>query len=171
MKYKEYKDNYEYICKMNDLRECMVQDFVIAPFLKSILPKCDIIPVDIKVSSGSGKHNYGKYCGKGPNEKYWTPDLCIAQDWRWDNEEDECPTSYIAVVEIKSVGDSSNYIVSNTKDRKGKSFRDKTLNYLKDIGNSSVKNEIEAHLSKNKTVLFTDGVTWYFFEKNEKRGT
>ena len=113
---------------MNDLRECMVQDFVIAPFLKSILPKCDIIPVDIKVSSGSGKHNYGKYCGKGPNEKYWTPDLCIAQDWRWDNEEDECPTSYIAVVEIKSVGDSSNYIVSNTKDRKGKSFRDKTLN-------------------------------------------
>ena len=29
---------------MNDLRECMVQDFVIAPFLKSILPKCDIIP-------------------------------------------------------------------------------------------------------------------------------
>ena len=31
-----------------------------------------------------------------------------------------------------------NYIVSNTKDRKGKSFRDKTLNYLKDIGNSSV---------------------------------
>ena len=31
MKYKEYKDNYEYICKMNDLRECMVQDFVIAP--------------------------------------------------------------------------------------------------------------------------------------------
>ena len=92
---------------MNDLRECMVQDFVIAPFLKSILPKCDIIPVDIKVSSGSGKHNYGKYCGKGPNEKYWTPDLCIAQDWRWDNEEDECPTSYIAVVEIKSVGDLS----------------------------------------------------------------
>lgn len=168
MKYKEYKDNYEYICKMNDLRECMVQDFVIAPFLKSILPKCDIIPVDIKVSSGSGKHDYGKYCGKGSNEKYWTPDLCIAQDWRWNNEEDGCPTRYSAVVEIKSVGDSSNYIVSNTKDRKGKSFRDKTLNYLKDIGNSSVKNEIEAHLSKNKPVLFTDGVTWYFFEKNEK---
>ena len=68
----------------------------------------------------------------------------------------------------KIYNDSSNYIVSNTKDRKGKSFRDKTLNYLKDIGNSSVKNEIEAHLSKNKTVLFTDGVTWYFFEKNEK---
>lgn len=22
--------------------------------------------------------------------------------------------------------------------------------------------------TKNKTVLFTDGVTWYFFEKNEK---
>lgn len=168
MKYKEYKDNYEYICKMNDLRECMVQDFVIAPFLKSILPKCDIIPVDIKVSSGSGKHDYGKYCGKGSNEKYWTPDLCIAQDWRWNNEEDGCPTRYIAVVEIKSVGDSSNYIVSNTKDRKGKSFRDKTLNYLKDIGNSSVKNEIEAHLSKNKPVLFTDGVTWYFFEKMRK---
>lgn len=39
---------------------------------------------------------------------------------------------------------------------------------MKDIGNSSVKNEIEAHLSKNKTVLFTDGVTWYFFENNEK---
>lgn len=55
------------------------------------------------------------------------------------------------------------YLYSSTK-----SFRDKTLNYLKDIGNSSVKNEIEAHLSKNKTVLFTDGDTWYFFENNEK---
>ena len=48
----------------------------------------------------------------------------------------------------KIYNDSSNYIVSNTKDRKGKSFRDKTLNYLKDIGNSSVN--------------------WYFFENNEK---
>ena len=52
----------------------------------------------------------------------------------------------------KIYNDSSNYIVSNTKDRKGKSFRDKTLNYLKDIGNSSVKNEIEAQFClKNKT--------------------
>lgn len=164
MQYEEYKKNYNYICEMNDLRERMVQDFVITPFLRSVLPKCDIIPVDIKVSNGGGRHDYGKYCGKRTETKYWTPDLCIAKDWRWNNTVEKCPaTKYIAVVEIKSIGDDAEYIISNTNWK-----QNKTLKILQDIGRKKVRNEIKSHLSANQIVIFTDGVTWYFFEQNKE---
>ena len=69
----------------------MLQEYIISPFIQSVLDDYDVVPVDTKVN---GKiHNYSFYCGSfdyqgkhGQVISSETPDICIAKNWKWINE-------------------------------------------------------------------------------------
>ena len=145
--------------KTLDSRERAYQDNVIRPFLQSVFGDLDIEPVDIKINSKI--HQYEQYCGtyekKYKDEKTnneiikllpATPDLCITDEWHWNNL--EVQVNYRGVVEIKSP----------------------ILDYITGIKPLQYKclPEIERHLKakNNAKVILTDGVTWVFY--NKKRG-
>ncbi len=73
-----------------DARERLFQDYIIRPFLQSILIAYDVVPTDTKISGK--QHDYSLYCGKYGyyfkdefKQTFETPDLCIAKDWKWLN--------------------------------------------------------------------------------------
>ena len=111
----------EYTRKVDDIlsvdsRERMLQEFIICPFIQSICTNKDVVPVDIKVS---GKcHNYELYCGKYGYTKdnilytvIETPDLCVANDWSWIND-NKIRNDYTLTVEIKTVYSDNEYWIS-----------------------------------------------------------
>ena len=145
--------------KTLDSRERAYQDNVIRPFLQSVFGDLDIEPVDIKINSEI--HQYEQYCGtyekKYKDEKTnneiikllpATPDLCITDEWHWNNL--EVQVNYRGVVEIKSP----------------------ILDYITGFEPSEYKclAEINRHLKakNNAKVILTDGVTWVFY--NKERG-
>ena len=148
MNYEEYKKRVERQIKTNDIRERVIQDNIIRPFLQSVFPELDIEPVDVKVPSKI--HKYEKYCGTRIDDKkgiLGTPDLCIAEEWYWNNN--EVDVNYRGVVEIKSP------------------FLDNIATFEPDKKNKHTLNEISQYLNaeKNTKVILTDGITWIFYEK------
>lgn len=169
--YEEYKKNYEGLINMMDLREYMVQEFVIRLFLQKIMPELDIIPTHTKINDKCSIHDYKKYCGIGKGGKTITPDLCISKNWKWDNSGG---VDYRTIVEVKSpVG----YIISDyviEQDDTGKKDRGRTflINNLHEIGNTKIRDELIAHTQTNDNkllnkVIFTDGLAWFFIEGEE----
>lgn len=186
----------EYTRKVDDIlsvdsRERMLQEFIICPFIQSICTNKDVVPVDIKVS---GKcHNYKLYCGKYGYTKdnilytvIETPDLCVANDWSWIND-NKIRNDYTLTVEIKtvysdneywispgyinnqivienSVEDITEFINSNmlSKNSDGNYFYAQDEKYQK-----SIQKQIGIHLRGINKVIATDGVRWIFFYKNE----
>lgn len=188
----------EYTRKVDDIisvdpRERILQEFVICPFIQSIYFDKDVVPVDIKVSGNY--HNYELYCGKYGYKKdgilysaIETPDLCVANDWRWDNS-DKISNDYILDIEIKTVYSenedwiSPGYIdnqivfennieeiinfVNNNKMLKKNS--DGKYNYDQDDTlDKSIKKQVGIHLRGIDKVIVTDGIRWIFFYKNEE---
>ena len=156
MEYIDYINLMKRQIKTLDSRERAYQDNVIRPFLQSVLSGLDIEPVDIKINSEI--HQYEQYCGtyekkykdkKNNNEIIKslpaTPDLCITDEWHWNNL--EVQVNYRGVVEIKSP----------------------ILDYITGFEPSKYKclTEIERHLKakNNAKVILTDGVTWVFYNK------
>lgn len=169
--YNEYLNSYDDLIKMGDLREYMVQEFVIRSFLQKIMPELDVIPTHTKINDYCTIHKYEKYCGISKEGKTVTPDLCISKKWRWDNNGD---VDYRALVEVKSpIGYKiSDYeIIQNDTTKKDRKQAAQLTN-IQDIGNSKVREELIAHsqINENKTVnkvIFTDGVAWLFIEGEE----
>lgn len=147
MEYKEYVRLMERQIKTRDVRERVFQDNIIRPFLKSVFQNLDIEPVDIKIDSE--EHEYEQYCGTYFNKKNKelpaTPDLCLADEWYWNNR--DVVVNYRGVVEVKSP--ILDYITG---------FEPQKYNCLI---------EIQRHLKakRNSKVILTDGVTWTFYNK------
>ena len=99
--YSRYRELIDRQLRIKDVRERVFQDSVIRPFLQELLPDYDIEPVDVKIRSVV--HDYAQYCGtylKGEKFVPATPDLCISDNWNWENRENH--VIYRSVVEIKS---------------------------------------------------------------------
>jgi len=185
----------EYIKKVDDVykvesRERILQEFIIGPFIQSLLPDKDVVPVDTKVS---GKiHNYELYCGKygyTKNNKTIitteTPDLCISNDWIWLND-GKSRKDYIATVEIKTVYSNNEYWISPGYINNYICFENEIENVIQFINDNMLKkdchgdfiyvndDEIEKSLSKQigihlrgiDKVIATDAVRWVFFYKD-----
>lgn len=171
IEYEEYKKNYEDLITMGDLREYMIQEFVIRLFLQKVLPELDIIPTHTKINDKSSIHNYEKYCGIGKSGKTITPDLCVSKNWRWDNGGF---VDYRAVVEVKSpVGYKfSDYVIAVNTTGKNDRMRKISIEKISDIKNAEIREELFAHTQVNEKktlnkVIFTDGLAWLFIEGNE----
>lgn len=160
MNFSIYKNIYEHIITMGDFRERIIQEFLIRPFLESVV-NYDVIPTDTKVSNKNKIHDYGKYSGKGSNEKTVTPDLCIVKNWEWANREKE-KIDYKATVEVKTPKKSilSCYInvENNHNIINSESFKKKLCK------NTKMHNEINTHLKVIENVILTDGIGWHFFK-------
>lgn len=166
-----------------DARERLFQEYIIRPFLQSILMEYDVVPTDEKVSGK--QHDYSFYCGeygyytKGKFKKsFETPDLCIAKDWKWLNQ-NKSKNDYIATVEIKTVYSKNNFWISPGYIDSDVKFENKVSdivnfvnehhlpendpNYGKDI-----KKQIGIHLRGINRLIVTDGVRWIFLYKNHK---
>lgn len=156
MEYKEYIKLMKRQFETQDSRERVYQDNIIRPFLQSVFSDLDIEPVDIKIKSEI--HEYEQYCGTY-EKKYTdkngkeiikiipaTPDLCIADQWRWNNRDVE--VIYRGVAEIKSP------VLAPITGLEPKSYH--------------CLPEIERHLNalRNKKVILTDGITWVFYRKD-----
>lgn len=134
--------------KTGDFRERVFQDNIIRPFLQSVFPELDIEPVDVKTATNI--HQHEQYCGADivDNRKtIGTPDLCISDEWYWDNKNKN--VNYRGVVEIKSpILDSITGFVP-------KEYKKHTLD------------EIERYLTaeRNSKIILTDGFTWTFYDK------
>lgn len=140
--YKETIDTQIYIKK--DVREIVFQNEIIKPYLRFLVPNYDVEQTDTKIRTNS--HDYLQYCGTYErNGKLYpaTPDLCIVDNWVWDNAQD---MEYKATVEIKSP--ILDPITGFTPEK------------------YKCKNEIKRHLNsiKNKKVILTDTVTWTFYD-------
>ena len=99
--YSRYRELIDRQLRIKDVRERVFQDNVIRPFLQELLPDYDIEPVDVKIRFVV--HDYAQYCGtylKGEKFVPATPDLCISDNWNWENRENH--VIYRSVVEIKS---------------------------------------------------------------------
>lgn len=152
MEYSEYITLMNRQINNNDVREIVFQENVIRHFLKRLLPKWDIEPVDTKIPTKI--HNYRAYCGTytknykdgSTKELPATPDLCITAKWNWINEN----LDYKGVVEVKSPA----------------------LDHITGLAIDKYKclDEIKRHLSAidNDKVILTDGVTWVFYCKSNK---
>lgn len=173
--YRQYIKNYNKLIQMNDLREYMVQEFVIRVFLQKILPGLDVIPTSIKINDKSSQHDYKKYCGViGKNGKIITPDLCIARGWNWANSKAKGKNDYRAVVEVKSpVGEwkmTPHKIIEDTvEDKKCRLRKINKIDTIENIKNIKLRNEMSAHVQMNEDkinnkVILTDGISWFFFE-------
>lgn len=187
----------EYIIKIDnvlsvDMRERVLQDYIISPFLQFLLTDYDVIPVDIKVS---GKiHKYELYCGRygyiGKDSKLHisteTPDLCVAKNWKWLNA-DMQKEDYVLTVEIKTPFSDNEYWISPGYMDDEIVFENKTSDivhfinenmlkkndleeYLYDEdGNypKSIEKQIGIHIRCMEKVIVTDGVRWIFlYRKN-----
>ncbi len=151
--YSRYRELIDRQLRIKDVRERVFQDNVIRPFLQELLPDYDIEPVDVKIRSVV--HDYAQYCGtylKGEKFVPATPDLCISDNWNWENRENH--VIYRSVVEIKSP----------------------VLDPVTGFAPEQYKclEEIERHLraERNSRVILTDGITWAFYTKEytEKYG-
>lgn len=143
--------------KTGDFRERVFQDNIIRPFLQSVFSELDIEPVDVKTATTI--HQYEQYCGfeiicdkkaKKTKKFLGTPDLCIADEWYWDN--DVNTVNYRGVVEIKSpTGD------------------DKTTGISPNEYTPHTLREIKQYLTaeRNSKIILTDGLTWTFYEKEK----
>lgn len=148
MEYQEYVNLMERQLRNRDVRERVFQDNIIRPFLQSVFQNLDIEPVDVKINSE--EHEYEQYCGTYINKKNIelpaTPDLCISDEWYWNNR--EVVVNYRGVVEIKSP----------------------ILDYITGIEPQKYNclSEIQRHLTakRNSKVILTDGVTWVFYNKD-----
>ena len=49
IEFEKYKQNYEALITMGDLREYMIQEFVVRVFLQNVLVDLDVIPTHIKI--------------------------------------------------------------------------------------------------------------------------
>ncbi len=189
-------DDEEYINKINDILKCdsrerILQEYVIQPLIESILKNYDVVPVDTKVN---GKiHNYELYCGKYGYYKEGklvitteTPDLCIAKNWLWANEQ-KSKSDYCATVEIKSVFSKPEFLISPGYDEKGNLVSQNALEELCSFINGkmlsvlknqnaydyqadrkypkTLKKQIGIHLRGIDKVIVTDGIRWIFFYK------
>lgn len=186
----------EYVNRIDDVlkaevRERILQEYIICPLIEALCHNEDVVPVDIKVS---GKiHNYKLYCGSYGYTKNGeletvteTPDLCIAKDWIWLNNQKN-KSNYIATVEIKTVYSGNEYwiapgymgdkiVFENKVEDILKFVNDEMLskniqgeyNYVNDEQHSkSLQKQIGIHLRGIDKVIATDGVRWIFFYKNE----
>lgn len=191
---KESDSGIEYVRKMEDIlsvesRERILQDFIISPFIQNICTEYDVVPVDIKVS---GKyHNYELYCGKYGYKAddvfrivVETPDLCIAKNWQWNNQ-DKTRSDYIFTVEIKTVFSNNEYWISPgfsndqlvfensiedivtfvngnmlKKDSNGKYSYSGDENF-----NKNIEKQVGVHIRGINKVIVTDGIRWMFFYK------
>ena len=192
---------FEYTKKIDDLlsadrRERICQDYIISPFLQRLLPDYEVVPVDIKIS---GKvHDYSMYCGEygkkdkdGKLQRYIeTPDLCVAQGWKWIN--DDGKTAYLATIEIKppSVKTKGYWIAPGYEEEPKSNTEEKHENKVSEIVDfintnmlskvngeyryekdddhgKSIKKQIGIHLRGMNKVIATDGIRWLFFHKDE----
>lgn len=167
--YKRYKRNYNDLIKMKDLREYMIQEFVVRNFLQRIMPELDVIPTHAKLNDISGVHDYRKYCGIGQEGKTVPPDLCIAKSWQWNNDN----VDYRALVEVKTplgVYKFSKYkIFTDTTGRRAHKMKNICIEKLEDIKNADIREELKSHTQINEhklinKVIFTDGIAWLFIE-------
>lgn len=146
LNYEEYKLLMNRQLKKKDVRERVFQDNVIRPFLQVLLTDYDIEPVDVKINSS--EHDYTQYCGtyvKNGIEITATPDLCISDNWNWENRKNI--VNYKCVVEIKSP------ILDPITGFEPSKYR--------------CLEEVKRHLNakKNSKVILTDGITWTFYER------
>lgn len=151
----EYTSWFEKYKNKNDFREINFQNEVVKPFIRGICNDLDVEVTD-KKGPDSSKHDYFQYCGtyideKNGKEKAVTPDLVIAQNWNWLNNENH--VDYRAVVEVKSP--YSNERIYN------KDYKKYDDNFIK---------KLECHLSakNNSKLILTDAMKWEFYIKNEK---
>ena len=170
--FENYKQHYESLIAMGDLREFMIQEYVVKDLLQKILVDLDVIPTHTKIDDAKSIHDYNKYCGISPKSgKTVTPDLCIAKGWRWDNKNFD---DYRAVVEVKSpIGFAMSYfeIVEDTTNTAVR-LRKFDFQNISEIKNESIKEELSVHSQTNdkkKTnkIIFTDGITWFFIEEGK----
>ena len=168
--YELYKQHYEGLIEMGDLREYMIQEYVIRIFLSHVLEPLDIIPTHIKLNDKNSVHDYRKYCGISKAGKTVTPDLCIAKGWKWNNSSFD---DYRAIVEVKTPVSIaiSPYVI--TKDTTGKKSRYHEFDFknISEISNSYLREELLTHSQTNDTkrnskIIFTDGITWFFIENS-----
>ncbi|MBQ3226207.1 MAG: hypothetical protein IJB48_04035 [Clostridia bacterium] len=182
MDFLTYRNICEDILSMGDLRERIIQEFLIRPFIASVV-NYDVIPTDIKVSNRNNIHNYEKYSGKSSTsgEKTVTPDLCIAKKWEWANGEKDT-RDYKATIEVKSPKKS----VLSCYDTARNKMYNNIMNFEKNFGNSFLQkmrkidikikdenstvtktlySEMLSHLQVMNHVILTDGIGWHFFEK------
>ena len=148
--YELYKQHYEGLIEMGDLREYMIQEYVIRIFLSHVLEPLDIIPTHIKLNDKNSVHDYRKYCGISKAGKTVTPDLCIAKGWKWNNSSFD---DYRAIVEVKTPVSIaiSPYVI--TKDTTGKKSRYHEFDFknISEISNSYLREELLTHSQTNDT--------------------
>ena len=144
LNFSTYKQEFEK--RINtDSRERIFQDLIILPFLTELLRGYDVIPTDQRTSAQKS-HATKQYCGST------NPDLCIAKNWHWFNNEHS--VIYMSVVEIKSPLNKTDRITGvNPGDY-----------------NQELKAQIQTYAlaENNKKLILTDGLTWVFytFEKD-----
>ncbi|MEV6689535.1 MULTISPECIES: hypothetical protein [Bacillati] len=149
----EYKAWFEKYKNNKDVREIKIQNEVVKRFISETCPNLDVEACDNK-GPESPNHNYLQYCGtyidKG-KKKPSTPDLVIAKNWNWLNEENN--VDYRAVVEVKSP-----YLDQPIYNKEYQKYREK------------LKIKLRLHFSArdNDKVILTDALKWEFYKKNEK---
>ena len=148
MEYEDYIKLMMKQIKKHDVRERVFQDNIIRPFLFTVFSELDIEPVDVKIATKI--HDYEQYCGSikvNDKIKMGTPDLCIADEWYWNNRDIE--VNYRCVVEIKSP------------------YLDTITGFLPNKYKKHTLDEIEQYLKaeRNSKIILTDGITWTFYNK------
>lgn len=185
----DYKNKIEDVLSV-DSRERVLQEYIISPFIQSVLDDYDVVPVDIKVNGN--RHDYSLYCGyygyQGNVITSEPPDICIAKNWKWINES-KTKSDYVATVEVKTVfsenvfwvspgyNDNANEIIfQNSVDSILKVANDflkkanKDYCYQEDENYKiSIQKQVGIHLRGTDKLIVTDGIRWIFFYKiNEK---
>lgn len=154
--YKQLVEKYD----MQDNREINYQNEIVKPMLQIIFNKWEVVDVSIKVGgrpSEKPTYDYSKYCGTYESKnsegetilKYGTPDLLIAENWCWNNRDNE-NIKYHAVVEVKSPHSDKHMCNREWK------------NYANDFNA-----EIERHLQVNKVVIATDTYKWGIYSQEQ----
>lgn len=188
----DYKNKIEGVLKVES-RERILQEFIISPFIKSLLDNYDVVPVDTKVN---GKiHNYSFYCGSfgyqgkhGQVISYETPDICIAKNWKWINEKKN-KDDYIATVEVKTVFSKNQFWVSPGYNKNtGEIIFQNSVESMIKVANSfqkkvngeycyheddnyeiSIQKQVAIHLRGIDKLIVTDGIRWIFFYKIDEK--
>ncbi len=166
-----------------DARERLFQDYIIRPFLQSILIAYDVVPTDTKISGK--QHDYSLYCGKYGyyfkdefKQTFETPDLCIAKDWKWLNNS-KSKQDYIATVEVKTVYSNNEFWISPGYIGNNIVFGNRVSDIVDFVNDHhsieddtnpvrDIKKQINIHLRGISKLIITDGVRWVFFYKNHK---
>lgn len=154
--YNKYKNLVNKCIENNDTREITLQGDVVKPFITALCEGLTVVDTSIK-GPFTKNHDYRKYSGTykdhNNNEKPSTPDLLIANNWNWNNNENK--VEYRAVVEVKSF--TSPQCI----------FDKKIIDY-----DNKLQTQIKRHLTakENKKVILTDCLKWEFFVSDNNEG-